>query len=359
MGDCERRLLVVGGSNIPAGSEKPLPGRSSALSDPVHASGGLDVCLMVEGQEGVDWAQWRELAGVAEECGFHGLFCSDHYLSEQAGSNRVALEAWGTICALAAVTTRIRLGTIVSPASFRHPSVLAKLVATADHVSGGRVELGMGAGWFEEEHSAYGFPFLGLRDRMAVLEEQVEIIACTWGQRRFSFAGSHYTIAELDAWPKPLQQPSVPLVIGGTAGPRSVAIAARWADEYNTPLAPDGELSERRAAFLRAWERAGRDTALARFSVMAPVLVGVDRDELKQRARRVARFQGADGSDPAGYLRHNVDACVIGSVDQVVSRLRGLHAMGVNRVLLESIDHTDLDMIRLIGREVIPAVREP
>ena len=328
------------------------------MSDPVHASGGFDVCLTVEGQEGVGWTQWRELAAVTEECGFHGLFRSDHYLSEHEGSNRAALEAWGTICALAAVTTRIRLGTLVSPASFRHPSVLAKLVVTADHVSSGRVELGMGAGWFEAEHAAYGFPFLGVHERMEVLEEQLEIITHAWGSRRFSFTGRHYRIAELDAWPKPVQQPRVPLVVGGVGGPRSVGIAARWADEYNTPLAAERQVRDRRAAFLQAWERAGRDPALARFSVMAPALVGVDRDDLERTARRAARFQGADESDPAGYLRDNVDTCVIGTVDEVITRLRGLRAIGVNRVLLESVDHTDLNMIRLIGREVIPVVSD-
>src|SRR5579859_1452985 len=150
---------------------------------------------MIEGQEGVSWPQWRELAQACERHGVPALFRSDHYMNlDLQHPERGALDAWGTICALAAITSTLRLGTMVSPASFRHPSQLAKLVVTADHVSGGRVELGLGAGWHEREHEAHGFPVATARIRMDVLEEQLEIVLGSWGDERFSFEGQHYVL---------------------------------------------------------------------------------------------------------------------------------------------------------------------
>ena len=314
----------------------------------------LELCLMVEGQEGVSWPQWKQLANAAETHGFQGLFRSGHYLSELPGSGRAALECWGTICALAAVTSKIRLGTAMTPASFRHPSVLGKLVTTADHVSGGRVELGIGAGWFEEEHVAYGFPFHTGRVRMDVLEEQLEIITRSWGDEPFSFAGQHYEVTDLDAQPKPVQRPGPPIIIGGEGGPRSVALAARVADEYNTPDPTIEQIRKRRAAFVEACERAGRDPGSARFSVMAQVLVGTDRAELHRRTEAAARVQGIEEVDPTAYLKDFAQTGFAGTPDQVVEQLAEVAELGVQRVLLESPDHTDLEMIDLIGTEILP-----
>src|SRR3954454_13128053 len=181
---------------------------------------------MIEGQEDVTWDDWVALAQTAERSGFDALFRSDHYLSVQGRTERGSLDAWSTIAALAARTETIRLGTMVSPASFRHPSVLAKSVATADHVSGGRVELGLGAGWLEAEHRAYGFPFHDTRTRMDVLEEQLQVIRGQWGEGPFSFDGEHYRIDNLDALPKRAQRRGPPIVIGGSGGPRSLRLAA-------------------------------------------------------------------------------------------------------------------------------------
>ncbi len=197
---------------------------------------------MIEGQEGVTWEQWVALARACEQHGFEGLFRSDHYLAFARQNERGALDPWATISALAAVTDRIRLGTMVSPVTFRHPANLAKLVVTADHVSGGRVELGMGAGWFEEEHRAFGFPFPDTRERMDMLAEQVEIVHGLWGGEGdvFSFAGKHYRLDACPALPKPFQDPHPPLIMGGRAGPRSAALAARWADEYDVVYVRSG-----------------------------------------------------------------------------------------------------------------------
>jgi alkanesulfonate monooxygenase SsuD/methylene tetrahydromethanopterin reductase-like flavin-dependent oxidoreductase (luciferase family) len=177
---------------------------------------------MIEGQEDVTWDQWVALARACEESGIETLFRSDHYLSVQGEHGRASLDAWATMNALAAITSRVRLGTLVSPATFRHPSVLAKMVVTADHVSGGRVELGMGAGWLEAEHRAYGFPFADTRTRMDVLAEQLEIVHRSWEPGPFSFRGEHFTVEELDALPKPVQQPHPPLLVGGSGGRRAL-----------------------------------------------------------------------------------------------------------------------------------------
>jgi F420-dependent oxidoreductase-like protein len=310
----------------------------------------MRVCLMIEGQEGVTWEQWRALAGTCEQHGFDALFRSDHYLSVQDRRERGALDAWTTIAALAATTSTLRLGTLVSPASFRHPSVLAKAVVTADHVSGGRVELGMGTGWWQAEHEAYGFPFADARTRMDVLAEQLEIVHRQWTtEEPFDLSGEHYTLRGCQARPKPVQEPHPPLIVGGSAGARSVALAARWADEYNTIFATPEECAQRRARVAEAWERAGRDPAGVRFSLMTGVAVGADRRELDARAQRIA---STHGQDP----RESADRSVVGTVEEAVERLRALRDAGVDRVMLQHLLSDDLETVELIGREVIPAV---
>jgi alkanesulfonate monooxygenase SsuD/methylene tetrahydromethanopterin reductase-like flavin-dependent oxidoreductase (luciferase family) len=186
----------------------------------------MRVCLMIEGQEDVTWDDWLALAGACEEHGVEALLRSDHYLSVEGRGERGSLDAWATISALATVTSTLRLGTLVSPVTLRHPSQLAKVVVTADHISGGRVELGLGTGWLEAEHEAYGFPFPPLADRMSMLEEQLELISRQWAPGAFSFDGRHYRVRELDALPKPLQRPPPSLIVGGSAGPRSLRLAA-------------------------------------------------------------------------------------------------------------------------------------
>lgn len=180
----------------------------------------MQLCLMIEGQEGVSWPQWVGLAQACERHRIPALFRSDHHLNlDGRHPERGSLDAWGTLCALAAVTSSVRLGTMVSPATFRHPSELAKIVTTADHVSEGRVELGLGAGWHEREHEAYGFPFAPTRERVDVLEEQLEVVLGHWSpDRPFAFDGEHYRLRDLDAQPKPVQRPHPPLIIGGSGG---------------------------------------------------------------------------------------------------------------------------------------------
>jgi F420-dependent oxidoreductase-like protein len=270
---------------------------------------------MIEGQEGVSWDQWRALASTAELAGFEALFRSDHYQSLGGGANLGSLDAWSTINALAALTTTIRLGTLVSPATFRHPSVLARAATTADHVSGGRVELGLGAGWHEGEHRAFGFPFDTVKDRFDRLEEQLEIVHRSWHDEPFDFDGRFYRLEHADAQPKPVQKPHPNLILGGSAGPRGAALAARWADEYNTVDPTPDQARERRERIASACEQAGRD--MVTFSAMIPLA---------------------------------------GTSAELVERLSGLEAAGVERVMLQHLAHDDLATVERVGAEVVPAV---
>ena len=306
---------------------------------------------MIEGQEGVTWRQWVALAEACEEHGVPALFRSDHYL-ELGGEHpeRGSLDAWTTLAALGAVTTTLRLGTLVSPATFRHPSVLAKEVATADQISNGRVTLGIGAGWHAREHEAYGFGFPAAGERMDVLSEQLQVILGSWSDGPFSFEGRHYELRDLDAQPKPSQRPHPPIIIGGKAGTRSAALAARYADEYNTAHPTVADVRERRASVERACERAGRDPLP--FSIMAGVLLGRDRAELEERAGRLADVIGADAKS---FLADPPGGWVVGTLEDAAAQIAVLHEAGVDRIMCQHLLHDDLDTVALIGRE-LPAL---
>jgi alkanesulfonate monooxygenase SsuD/methylene tetrahydromethanopterin reductase-like flavin-dependent oxidoreductase (luciferase family) len=304
---------------------------------------------MIEGQEGVTWAEWVALANACEEHGVEALFRSDHYVSgfDEA---RPALDAWATLAGLAALTTTIELGTLVSPVTFRHPAVLARMAATADELSGGRITLGMGAGWMEREHAAYGFEFGTSRERVAHLGEQVEIVYRLLHEERITHEGERYRLEDAPG----LSRPDLPILIGGSARPGTIAPAVRYAEEYNTFFATMDEIRERKAALDEACERAGRDPSTLRYSLMAPCVIGRDERELQASARRVgARF----GRDPNEVLERYGERGPVGTVEQVVERLKAIEALGYERVMLQHLAHDDLDTVALIGRELVPALR--
>lgn len=314
----------------------------------------MRLCLMVEGQEGVTWDGWRALAGAVENHALEGLFRSDHYTSiVRPGLG--SLDAWATLAALAAVTERIRLGTLVSPVTFRHPTVLARNAVTVDHVSGGRVEVGMGAGWLEREHEAGGFPFLDARRRFDLLAEHVEVVVRSWTEEGFDHRGPEYTLQGQTALPPPLQRPHPPLILGGTARPRSAALAARFASEYNTLGAPLPELRQRKARLDAACADAGRDRSSLVFSVMTACVIGVDRSDVLERLRRVQALLG-DDRDPQALWEERGDRWLVGTVDDLAARLEELRALGVGRVFLQHLDHGDLDAVALLGDRLLPLV---
>lgn len=310
----------------------------------------MDLCLMIEGQEGVTWPQWRALAHACEEHAIPALFRSDHYLDGHH-PERGSLDAWGTLNALAAVTSTLRLGTMVSPATFRHPSTLAKLVTTADQISNGRIELGVGAGWNKREHTAYGFAFPAARERMDILEEQLEVVLGHWSDAPFSFTGQHYRLQDLDAQPKPVQRPHPPLIMGGNAGPRSCALAARFADEYNTLYPTLADARDRRQRVAAACERAGREPIP--FSIMTTVIAGTDEDDLQDRLRRIAPVRWAG---PDAMLAELPPGSIIGVVEHVAERLAALRGAGISRVICQHLAHDDLDFVALLGGDLAPSL---
>src|SRR5207253_1831943 len=283
---------------------------------------------MIEGQEGVTWEQWLALAGACEEHGVGTLFRSDHYVSFSAPDRAGSLDAWTQIAALAARTTTLRLGTLVSPATFRHPSVLAKAVVTADHVSGGRVELGLGAGWMVPEHEQYGFPFPLTPVRVEMFAEQLEIVVRSWTEAPFDFEGRHYRLRGLTALPRPVQQPRPSVIVGGAGKPATLRPAVRWADEYNTPFATVDELRERRARLDRELRDQGRDPATMRFSLMTGILVGETDADARDRAHEL--YEREPRERPFDdWLHHYSKAALVGSVDEVAHRLREVESTRV------------------------------
>jgi F420-dependent oxidoreductase-like protein len=314
----------------------------------------VQLCLMIEGQEGVSWAEWVALARACEEHRIPGLFRSDHYMNlDGEHPDRGALDAWATVCALAALTTTLRLGTLVSPATFRHPSNLAKLATSADHISGGRIELGLGAGWHEREHSAYGFPFPPAAERIDILAEQLQIVLGSWGEEPFSFHGEHYRLRDLDAQPKPVQRPHPPLIMGGNAGPRSATLAARYADEYNTPFPSEGDVRARRQRIIEACSAAGREPIP--FSIMTALITGSDQADLRDRARRQLARTGS-GQDVDAMLAEPPRGWIVGTIERVVEQLNVLREAGVSRVMCQQLLHDDLDAVALLGEELAPRV---
>ncbi len=306
----------------------------------------MRVCLMIEGQESVSWDDWLALAKACEGSEVEALFRSDHYLSVMGRAERGSLDAWATISALAALTSTLRLGTLVSPVTFRHPSVLAKNVVTADHIAGGgRVELGLGAGWLEAEHASYGFPFPPTGERFRMLEEQIEIVRRQWEKGPLDFDGEHYRFSGLDALPKPLAPPN--LIVGGRARPRSLALASRWADEYNLVMASSEECRAAVPRIREAWGAAGRSAPV--ISLMTGCVPGSDQVDLFERAHAVAEIRGEDATDPEAYIRGLPDHWLVGTVPAVEERLAELEDAGVERVMLQYLPHGDLDGVDLIA----------
>lgn len=310
---------------------------------------------MIEGQDGVTWDGWCALAEACERAGLEGLFRSDHWTS--GAGEPGSLDAWTTLAGLAARTRRIRLGTLVSPVTFRHPSLLAKVALTVDHISGGRVEIGLGAGWMEAEHRAYGFDFPALSERLEQLAEQAEIVHRLLTESGVRFEGRHYRLDGARAEPPPVQQPRPPIIIGGSARSGTLHPAVRFADEYDTVFCNPEQAARRRRRVREACERADRDPDTMRFTLMTGCIVATDRSELLERARRVMARTGADG-DPEAFLAQRRDRTLAGTVAEVAERLREYAEAGVERVYLQHLAWDDVESVELVGAELVPALAD-
>ena len=292
---------------------------------------------MIEGQEGVTWAEWVSLAQTAEAAGLDGLFRSDHYTSFH-GPAGAALDAWATIGALASLTDRLRLGTLVSAATFRLPSELARVAVTVDHVSGGRVEVGLGAGWFEDEHRQNGFPFPPIMERFDRLAEYVEIVVRSWSAELFDFHGAYFTLEQQRALPAPVQSPHPPIILGGSGRRRSVGLAARYAQEYNVAfLDPEGCVRLRKALD-QACAAVERDPATLLLSVMTLISLGKRHSEAEDRLRRALElFQGPPERGCAA------------TPDEAIELLARYERAGVSRMYLQHPDRRDVEALELMG----------
>jgi F420-dependent oxidoreductase-like protein len=303
--------------------------------------------IFTEPQQGASYEQLLGVARTAEAQGFDGFFRSDHYLSMGSADGLPGpSDAWVTLAAIARQTDRIRLGTLVTSATFRLPGPLAVSVAGVDAMSGGRVELGLGAGWYEAEHTAYGIPFPPLGERFERLEEQLAIVTGLWSTdagETFDFSGRHYRLVGCPALPKPVQQPGPPIIVGGGGPKRTPRLAARYAAEFNRAFRP---LEETRAQFgvvRAACEATDRDPASMALSAAQVVCCGTDEAEIARRAARIGQ--------PVDQLRQNG---LCGTPGEVVAKLATFAEAGASRAYLQVLDLADLDHLALLGEEVLP-----
>lgn len=298
------------------------------------------------------WQHWTGLATAVEEHGFESLLIADHYRSYRSERDLGGLDAFATLSGLAVVTERVRLGTLVSPVTFRHPSVTAKMATTIDHISGGRFELGLGAGWFEREHRELGFAFPSTRERLDMVEEQLEIIRRQWTEPTTHWSGDHYELAGGTALPKPVQEPRPPLIVGGDAKPRSLRIAARWADEYNTPFVGADECARRRALLEEACEQHDRAPGEVVFSVLLGCVPGDSRAQLRERAADLLARKG-DSADADTWLDELGDGWLIGDAERMGEQLDAFRVAGVDRVHLMHLAHDEPAVIEALGAALV------
>ncbi len=303
----------------------------------------LDLRIFTEPQQGASYDTLLTVAQATEKLGFSAFFRSDHYLTMGGDGLPGPTDAWTTLAGLARDTSTVRLGTLVSSATFRYPGVLAIQVAQVDQMSGGRVELGLGSGWFEAEHAAYGIPFPA--KRFGILEEQLAIVTGLWSTavgERFSFEGEHYTLTDSPALPKPAQA-KIPVIVGGGGPRRTPALAARFADEYNQAFPEIDAVGPRIDVINKALADAGRSPESLTQSVALVLAVGSDEAEFARRAAAIGR-------EPAELREHGV----AGTVAEAVDRLATLRDQGIQRVYLQVLDLQDLEHLDLVAREIVP-----
>lgn len=304
----------------------------------------MEYCLFTEPQQGFTYDDQRAFAQAAERLGFDGFFRSDHYLVMGGGDGMPGpTDAWTTLAGLARETSRIRLGTLVSSVTYRVPGILAIQVAQIDAMSGGRVELGLGTGWYEAEHRAYGIPFPARR--FELLEEQLELVQGLWSTpvgETYSFTGRHYTLEDAPALPKPVQE-RVPVIVGGGGPKRTPALAARYATEFNIGFQPESVIAEKFAGADAACAAIDRDPATLKHSVALPTLAGATEADLRRRAAAIGRD-----------LDEGRDVNIVGDADAIVAKVERLRTLGAERVYFQLLDMRDLEQVEYLGTEVLP-----
>ena len=308
----------------------------------------MDLRVFTEPQQGATYDQLLRIARATEDLGFGAFFRSDHYLAMGVDGSPGPTDAWTTLAGLARETSTIRLGTLMTSATFRFPGPLAIQVAQVDQMSGGRVELGLGAGWFEQEHTGYGIPFPETGERFDRLEEQLAIVTGLWSTpegERFSHAGEHYTLTDSPALPKPAQRPGPPVIVGGKGKRRTPALAARYAAEFNLPFVSLDVTSAQFERVRKACADIGRDPDELTYSNALVLCCGATEEDVRRRADAIGR--------DVDELRQNGLA---GSPAEVVDRIGQFAELGAGRVYLQTLDVDDLDHLELVAAEVMPQV---
>ena len=317
----------------------------------------MKVGIMIEGQEGLTWDRWFRIAGRVEALGLDSLWRSDHFVSLMGRPERPALEAWVSLTALAQRTQRIRFGPLVSPMTFRHPALLARMAAAVDLLSNGRLVLGVGAGWNQPEHDAYGIALPPMRERFDRLEEGITVIRALWEGGPVDFTGRYYALRGATLNPRPLQQPGPPLLVGGDGEQRLLRLVAQHADEWNSHAAGPEVYRAKRAKLEEHCQSVGRDPEQIRRSWMGGLVIAQDTRGLDDRARWFKEFYtGVAHVDQRFILTElKTRSWVVGTPDQVEEQLRAWRAAGVERVMFQYYDLDDLDSLGLVA-EVARAV---
>jgi F420-dependent oxidoreductase-like protein len=308
--------------------------------------------IMLEGQEGLTWDHWHRIAAQVEASGLDSLWRSDHFFSVMGAVERDSLETWASLAVLADRTRRLRFGPLVCSMTFRSPALLARMAAAVDQLAQGRLELGVGAGWYEREHQAFGIPFPSVKERMDRLEEGIEVLRRLWGPDPASFEGRYWQLRDAVCRPKPSQPNGPPLVIGGAGEVRLLRIVAQYAAEWNCyGFAPDA-YRRKREVLARHCQSVGRDPETIRRSVMAGVLIGATAGDVRQRAERLQAFWPAlKGVAPEGVAtRLRERQWLVGTPDQIVEQAAAMGAAGVQRYMLQLFDLDDLEAIDLVAR---------
>jgi F420-dependent oxidoreductase-like protein len=311
--------------------------------------------VMIEGQEGLTWERWRAIVRRTEELGYESLWRSDHFVSLMGRPERPALETFASLTLAAAETRRLRFGPLVAPMTFRHPSLLARMAAAIDTLSGGRFVLGVGAGWNVPEHEAFGLPFPPLRDRMDMLEEGIQVIRALEQPGKASFDGKHYQLKDAEMHPKPAQAP-LPLLIGGGGERRTLRLVARYAQEWNLPGATPERMREKAAVLERHCEREGRDPTTIARSAMLGFLVGEDEGAIERRAFRLRSLLPPAWTIPEGASAEAMRArgWLAGHPAEVIDQIGALARAGIQRIMLQHHDQEDFEVLELIAREIMP-----
>ncbi|HEY2195455.1 MAG TPA: LLM class F420-dependent oxidoreductase [Actinomycetospora sp.] len=309
----------------------------------------MDLRIFTEPQQGATYDDLLRVARCAEDAGYDAFFRSDHLLAMGDSSGLPGpTDAWVTLGALARETTTIRLGTLMTAATFRLPGLLGVAVAQVDQMSGGRVELGLGTGWYEAEHRAYGIPFPSLADRFGILTEQLEVLTGAWQTpvgRGYSFDGEHYTFAESPGLPKPVQDPRPPIIVGGSGRRRTPALAARYADEIDVPFAGVDEVAAQLDRVDDACRELGRDPGTLRRSTAQVLCAGGDDASVRRRAAAIGR-------EPDELRARGL----AGTAAEIVDKIGRFAEVGVERVYLQMLDLSDLDHLEFVAGHVAPAL---